>query len=76
VHKSVAFSERGALIGFEIRNRVRFGSPGLGYTSATRYLKSAGGQDGMNVPPAVQDEDSGFVLPDDYVLVTIDRGDV
>jgi hypothetical protein len=25
---------------------------------------------------AVLDEDSGIVLPDDYVLVTIDRGDV
>src|SRR5438309_993900 len=37
---------------------VHFGSRGLGHTSATRYLKAAGGQDGMNVPPAVIDEDS------------------
>jgi tRNA-splicing ligase RtcB (3'-phosphate/5'-hydroxy nucleic acid ligase) len=37
---------------------VHFGSRGLGYTSATRYLKAAGGQDGMNVPPAVIDEES------------------
>src|SRR6185436_3546858 len=37
---------------------VHFGSRGLGQTSATRYLKAAGGKDGMNVPPAVIDEDS------------------
>jgi tRNA-splicing ligase RtcB len=37
---------------------VHFGSRGLGHTSATRYLKAAGGQDGMHVPPAVIDEDS------------------
>jgi tRNA-splicing ligase RtcB len=37
---------------------VHFGSRGLGHTSATRYLKAAGGKDGMNVPPAVMDEDS------------------
>lgn len=37
---------------------VHFGSRGLGHTSATRYLKAAGGKDGMNVPPAVVDEDS------------------
>jgi tRNA-splicing ligase RtcB len=37
---------------------VHFGSRGLGHTSATKYLKAAGGQDGMNVPPAVIDEDS------------------
>lgn len=37
---------------------VHFGSRGLGHTSATRYLKEAGGKDGMNVPPAVIDEDS------------------
>ena len=36
---------------------VHFGSRGLGHTSATRYLKLAGGQDGMNVPPAVVRED-------------------
>jgi tRNA-splicing ligase RtcB len=37
---------------------VHFGSRGLGHTSATRYLKAAGGKDGMNVPPAMVDEDS------------------
>ena len=37
---------------------VHFGSRGLGHTSATRYLKAAGGKDGMNVPPAVINEDS------------------
>ncbi|WP_426434263.1 RtcB family protein [Bradyrhizobium genosp. P] len=37
---------------------VHFGSRGLGHTSATRYLKAAGGKDGMNVPPAIVDEDS------------------
>ena len=37
---------------------VHFGSRGLGHTSAARYLKLAGGKDGMNVPPAVIDEDS------------------
>src|SRR5580692_2746145 len=37
---------------------VHFGSRGLGHTSATRHLKAAGGKDGMNVPPAVIDEDS------------------
>ena len=36
---------------------VHFGSRGLGHTSATRYLKAAGGKDGMHVPPAVVDED-------------------
>ena len=37
---------------------VHFGSRGLGHTSATRYLKAAGGKDGMNVPPAVVDLNS------------------
>jgi len=37
---------------------VHFGSRGLGHTSATRYLKAAGGTDGMNVPPAIVDENS------------------
>jgi tRNA-splicing ligase RtcB (3'-phosphate/5'-hydroxy nucleic acid ligase) len=41
---------------------VHFGSRGLGHTSATRYLKAAGGKDGMNVPPAVVDEDSELGL--------------
>ncbi|MGI4798175.1 MAG: RtcB family protein [Janthinobacterium lividum] len=35
---------------------VHFGSRGLGHTSATQYLERAGGQDGMNVPPAVVPE--------------------
>ena len=42
---------------------VHFGSRGLGHTSATRYLKAAGGKDGMNVPPAVVDEDSETRTP-------------
>src|SRR6202047_997249 len=37
---------------------VHFGSRGLGHTSATRYLKAAGGKDGMYVTPAVVDEES------------------
>lgn len=37
---------------------VHFGSRGLGHSSATKYLKAAGGKDGMNVPPAVIDENS------------------
>jgi tRNA-splicing ligase RtcB len=37
---------------------VHFGSRGLGHSSATRYLKAAGGTDGMFVPPAVVDEAS------------------
>ena len=37
---------------------THFGSRGLGHTSATRYLKLAGGKDGMNVPPAVVDDNS------------------
>ena len=37
---------------------VHFGSRGLGHTSATKYLKMAGGSDGMNVPPTVIDEES------------------
>ncbi len=37
---------------------VHFGSRGLGHTSATRYMKAAGGKDGLNVPPAIVDEDS------------------
>jgi tRNA-splicing ligase RtcB (3'-phosphate/5'-hydroxy nucleic acid ligase) len=36
---------------------VHFGSRGLGHSSATKYLKAAGGKDGMNVPPAVIDAD-------------------
>lgn len=37
---------------------VHFGSRGLGHTSATRYLKAAGGKDGIHVAPAIVDEDS------------------
>ena len=37
---------------------VHFGCRGLGHNSATKYLKAAGGKDGMNVPPAVIDEAS------------------
>lgn len=37
---------------------AHFGSRGLGHTTATRYLKLAGGKEGMNVPPAVVDEHS------------------
>ncbi len=37
---------------------VHFGSRGLGHTSATRYLKAAGGKDGMHVAPAIVDEKS------------------
>ncbi|MFO1036679.1 MAG: RtcB family protein [Geminicoccaceae bacterium] len=32
---------------------VHFGSRGLGHTAATTYLKKAGGQDGIHVPPTV-----------------------
>lgn len=37
---------------------VHFGSRGLGHSTATKYLKLAGGQDGMNVPPAILDANS------------------
>lgn len=37
---------------------VHFGSRGFGHTIATRHLKMAGGKDGINVPPAVVDEQS------------------
>lgn len=37
---------------------VHFGSRGLGHTAATRYLKLAGGRDGIHVPPTVVDEGS------------------
>src|SRR6202140_5241447 len=37
---------------------VHFGSRGLGHTSATRYVKAAGGKDGIHVAPAIVDEDS------------------
>ena len=41
---------------------THFGSRGLGHTSATRYLKLAGGNNGMNVPPAVINDDSEIGL--------------
>jgi tRNA-splicing ligase RtcB len=34
---------------------VHFGSRGLGHTSATKYIKAAGGKDGINVAPAIVD---------------------
>lgn len=37
---------------------VHFGSRGLGHKSATKYLRAAGGTDGMMVPPAVLDVNS------------------
>lgn len=37
---------------------VHFGSRGLGHKSATKYLKLADGKDGMDVAPAILDEDS------------------
>lgn len=37
---------------------VHFGSRGLGHTTATRYLKAAGGADGMFVAPTVINENS------------------
>lgn len=37
---------------------VHFGSRGFGHSTATRWLKAAGGIDGMDVPPTVVDETS------------------
>lgn len=37
---------------------VHFGSRGLGHSSATKYIKAAGGTDGIHVPPTVVDENS------------------
>lgn len=37
---------------------VHFGSRGLGHTSATKYIKAAGGKDGIHVAPTVLDIDS------------------
>lgn len=34
---------------------VHFGSRGLGHTTATRFIKLAGGKDGINVPPTLVD---------------------
>ena len=44
---------------------VHFGSRGLGHRTATRFLKAAGGQDGMDVPPTVVEEKSS--LGQDYL---------
>jgi tRNA-splicing ligase RtcB (3'-phosphate/5'-hydroxy nucleic acid ligase) len=37
---------------------VHFGSRGLGHSSATKYLKAAGGKDGIHVDPTVLEETS------------------
>jgi len=37
---------------------VHFGSRGLGHTSATKYLKLAGGKEGINAAPALVDVDT------------------
>jgi tRNA-splicing ligase RtcB len=37
---------------------VHFGSRGLGHKTATKYLKLAGGKDGMNVAPALVSDDT------------------
>lgn len=37
---------------------VHFGSRGLGHKTASHFLKAAGGKDGMDVPPAVVNENS------------------
>ena len=36
---------------------VHFGSRGLGHTAATKYIKAAGGKEGVHVAPAVVDVD-------------------
>lgn len=41
---------------------VHFGSRGLGHTSATKYLKLAGGKDGINVAPAILEDSSELGL--------------
>lgn len=41
---------------------VHFGSRGLGHSSASKYLKAAGGKDGMNVAPSVIDVNSEIGL--------------
>lgn len=53
---------------------LHFGSRGLGHRTATRFLKAAGGRDGMDVPPALVEADSelgrrylaGMTLAGDY----------
>jgi tRNA-splicing ligase RtcB len=44
---------------------VHFGSRGLGYKTATYFLKAAGGKEGMDVPPTVVAEKS--TLGEDYL---------
>ena len=44
---------------------VHFGSRGLGYQTATYYLKAAGGKEGMDVPPTVVGDESP--LGQDYL---------
>ncbi|MDQ4136507.1 MAG: RtcB family protein [Pseudomonadota bacterium] len=53
---------------------LHFGSRGLGHKTATRFLKAAGGKDGMDVPPALVEAESelgrrylaGMTLAGDY----------
>lgn len=45
---------------------VHFGSRGLGHKTATHFLRAAGGQDGMDVPPTVVDEKSE--IGQDYLV--------
>src|SRR3989440_8810955 len=44
---------------------VHFGSRGLGHTTATHFLKEAGGKDGMDVPPTIVSDASA--LGHDYI---------
>ncbi|CAN5772448.1 RtcB family protein [soil metagenome] len=44
---------------------VHFGSRGLGHKTATHFLRAAGGQDGMDVPPTVVEDSSA--LGEDYL---------
>ena len=41
---------------------VHFGSRGLGHTTATKYLKLAGGKDGIHVLPTIVNDDSELGL--------------
>jgi tRNA-splicing ligase RtcB len=44
---------------------VHFGSRGLGYKTATYFLRAAGGKEGMDVPPTVVEDNS--ILGEDYL---------
>jgi len=44
---------------------VHFGSRGLGYKTATYFLRAAGGKEGMDVPPTVVEDKSN--LGEDYL---------